>query len=148
MFIKLSVYGFRHIARAIPGTASVFAVETDNILMQIALSLWERDISRTAHHKNLSALTVCHTGKRSATEVAQLYVQDCVGSVVRPVKELKRFQRIELAAGETKTVTFELPVSELAFWNIDMEYVVEPGDFRLWVAGDSDSGEPVNFVVK
>lgn len=89
-----------------------------------------------------------NTGKRSATEVAQLYVQDCVGSVVRPVKELKRFQRIELAAGETKTVTFELPVSELAFWNIDMEYVVEPGDFRLWVAGDSDSGEPVNFVVK
>ena len=55
---------------------------------------------------------------------------------------------MELAAGETKTVTFELPVEELAFWNIDMEYVVEPGDFRLWVAGDSASGEPVNFVVK
>ena len=88
-----------------------------------------------------------NTGKRTATEVAQLYVQDCVGSVVRPVKELKRFQRVELAPGQTKTVTFELPVSELAFWNIDMEYVVEPGDFRLWVAGDSDSGNPVNFVV-
>lgn len=88
-----------------------------------------------------------NTGKRTATEVAQLYVQDCVGSVVRPVKELKRFQRVELAPGETKTVTFELPVSELAFWNIDMEYVVEPGDFRLWVAGDSDSGNPVNFAV-
>ena len=88
-----------------------------------------------------------NTGKRTATEVAQLYVQDCVGSVVRPVKELKRFQRVELAPGETRTVTFELPVSELAFWNIDMEYVVEPGDFRLWVAGDSDSGNPVNFVV-
>lgn len=89
-----------------------------------------------------------NTGKVAATEVAQLYVQDCVGSVVRPVKELKRFQRVELAAGETKTVTFELPVSELAFWNFDMEYVVEPGDFRLWVAGDSASGSPVNFVVK
>ena len=88
-----------------------------------------------------------NTGRRTATEVAQLYVQDCVGSVVRPVKELKRFQRVELAPGETKTVTFELPVSELAFWNIDMEYVVEPGDFRLWVAGDSDSGNPVNFAV-
>lgn len=88
-----------------------------------------------------------NTGKRTATEVAQLYVQDCVGSVVRPVKELKRFQRVELAPGETKTVTFELPVEELAFWNIDMEYVVEPGDFRLWVAGDSDSGNPVNFAV-
>ena len=93
------------------------------------------------------SVSLKNTGKRTATEVAQLYVQDCVGSVVRPVKELKRFQRVELAPGETKTVTFELPVEELAFWNIDMEYVVEPGDFRLWVAGDSDSGNPVNFVV-
>ena len=88
-----------------------------------------------------------NTGKRSATEVVQLYVQDLVGSVVRPIKELKRFDRVELAPGETKTVTFELPVAELAFWNIDMEYVVEPGDFKLWVAGDSDSGEPVDFRV-
>lgn len=93
------------------------------------------------------SVSLKNTGKRTATEVAQLYVQDCVGSVVRPVKELKRFQRVELAPGEIKTVTFELPVEELAFWNIDMEYVVEPGDFRLWVAGDSDSGNPVNFVV-
>ena len=89
-----------------------------------------------------------NTGKYTATEVVQLYVQDMVGSVVRPVKELKRFDRVELAPGQTKTVTFELPVAELAFWNIDMEYVVEPGDFRLWVAGDSASGEPVGFVVK
>ena len=89
-----------------------------------------------------------NTGKYTATEVVQLYVQDMVGSVVRPVKELKKFDRVELAPGQTKTVTFELPVAELAFWNIDMEYVVEPGDFRLWVAGDSASGEPVGFVVK
>ncbi len=89
-----------------------------------------------------------NTGKRAATEVAQLYVQDCVGSVVRPVKELKRFERVELAPGETKTVTFELPVAELAFWNFDMEYVVEPGDFRLWVAGDSASGNPLDFAVR
>lgn len=78
---------------------------------------------------------------------AEISVISCGIPVVRPVKELKRFQRVELAAGETKTVTFELPVAELAFWNIDMEYVVEPGDFRLWVAGDSDSGNPVNFAV-
>ena len=88
-----------------------------------------------------------NTGKREGTEVAQLYVQDRVGSVVRPVKELKRFERVTLAPGETRKVTFELPVAELAFWNIDMEYVVEPGDFKLWVAGDSDSGEPVDFRV-
>lgn len=89
-----------------------------------------------------------NTGRYEGTEVAQLYVQDKVGSVVRPVKELKRFERVTLSPGETRTLTFELPVSELAFWNIDMEYVVEPGDFRLWVAGDSASGEPVDFHVK
>ena len=88
-----------------------------------------------------------NTGDREGTEVAQLYVQDLVGSVVRPVKELKGFQRLTLAPGETRTVTFDLPVAELAFWNIDMECVVEPGDFKLWVAGDSASGEPVGFVV-
>ena len=89
-----------------------------------------------------------NTGKYEGTEVAQLYVQDKVGSVVRPVRELKRFERVNLAPGESRTVTFELPVAELAFWNFDMEYVVEPGDFRLWVAGDSASGTPVDFVVK
>ena len=97
-------------------------------------------------------LKVCfelkNTGRYEGTEVAQLYVQDKVGSVVRPVRELKRFERVTLAPGESKTITFELPVSELAFWNIDMEYVVEPGDFRLWVAGDSASGTPVDFCVK
>ena len=88
-----------------------------------------------------------NTGRYPATEVAQLYVQDKVGSVVRPVKELKRFERVALEPGESKTITFELPVSDLAFWNIDMEYVVEPGEFRLWIAGDSASGTPVDFKV-
>jgi beta-glucosidase len=54
---------------------------------------------------------------------------------------------VTLAPGEARTVTFDLPVSDLAFWNIDMEYVVEKGDFNLWVAGDSASGEPVSFEV-
>ena len=87
-------------------------------------------------------------GNYDATEVAQLYVRDLVGSVVRPVKELKRFERVELKAGETKHCRFELPVAELAFWNRDMEYVVEPGNFQLWVAGDSATGEPLAFTVK
>ncbi len=89
-----------------------------------------------------------NTGKYEATEVVQLYVQDKVGSVVRPVKELKGFQRVTLAPGQVRNVMFELPVSELAFWNFDMEYVVEPGDFNIWVAGDSASGSPVGFIVK
>lgn len=88
-----------------------------------------------------------NTGKYAATEIAQLYVQDKVASVTRPVKELKRFTRVTLKPGEMKTVTLELPVSELAFWNIDMNKVVEPGEFGLWVAGDSQSGEAVAFTV-
>ena len=88
-----------------------------------------------------------NSGDFEAVEVVQLYVQDRVGSVVRPVRELKGFDRIRLAPGESRTVTMELPVSELAFWNADMEYTVESGDFRLWVAGDSDSGEAVAFSV-
>ena len=88
-----------------------------------------------------------NSGDYEATEVVQLYVQDRVGSVVRPVRELKRFERVKLAPGEATTVTMELPVGELAFWNADMEYTVESGDFRLWVAGDSDSGEAVEFSV-
>ena len=88
-----------------------------------------------------------NTGDYEGTEVTQLYVRDKVGSVTRPVKELKRFTRVTLKPGEKKTVTFELSVSELAFYNINMEKVVEPGDFGLWVATDSQSGNEVSFKV-
>jgi len=89
-----------------------------------------------------------NTGSRAGVEVAQLYTRDLVGSVVRPVKELKRFERVALAPGETKHLRFELPVAELAFWNRNMQYVVEPGDFQLWVAGDSASGTAHPFSVE
>ena len=89
-----------------------------------------------------------NTGDYEATEVVQIYVRDLVGSVVRPVKELKGFMRVTLKPGETKHLMYDLPVSDLAFWNRDMEYVVEPGEFQLWVAGDSASGEPLSFEVK
>lgn len=89
-----------------------------------------------------------NSGAYAGTEVVQLYVRDLVGSVARPVKELKAFRRVSLAPGDSSEVEFELPVSELAFWNIDNECVVEPGDFLLWVAGDSASGEPVAFSVR
>ena len=102
--------------------------------------------------KTTDVLTVSfdltNAGKYDATEVAQLYVQDKFGSVARPVKELKRFDRIALKAGETKTVTFTLPVEELAFWNIDMQHVVEAGDFNLWVGPNSQEGIESSFVVE
>lgn len=87
-------------------------------------------------------------GKRDGVEIVQLYTRDLVGSVVRPVKELRRFERVSLAAGETRHMRMELPVAELAFWNRDLKYEVEAGDFQLWVAGDSDSGEAYPFCVE
>jgi beta-glucosidase len=76
-----------------------------------------------------------------------VYVRDLVGSITRPVKELKHFERIALKAGETRTVHVQIPVSELAFCGLDGARKVEPGDFQLWVAGDSASGQPVAFQV-
>ncbi len=76
-----------------------------------------------------------------------MYVRDLVGSIARPVKELKAFERVSLAAGESRTLTIGIPVSSLAFYGLDGKYGVEPGSFQLWVAGDSASGEPVGFEV-
>jgi Beta-glucosidase-related glycosidases len=94
------------------------------------------------------SFTLTNTGDRAGTEVVQVYVRDLVGSVTRPVKELKHFERVSLAAGESRALTVEIPVSELAFYGLDGAKKVEPGEFRLWVAGDSASGEPVSFQVR
>ena len=95
-----------------------------------------------------ACVTIKNTGDKAATEVVQLYVRDLVGSVTRPVKELKRFHRVTVAPGQTMTVGFELPVQDLAFYGKDMVKKVEPGKFQLWIAGDSASGTPVEFEVK
>lgn len=95
-----------------------------------------------------ACVTIKNTGDKAATEVVQLYVRDLVGSVTRPVKELKRFHRVTVAPGQTMTVGFELPVQDLAFYGKDMVKKVEPGKFQLWIAADSASGTPVEFEVK
>lgn len=88
-----------------------------------------------------------NTGRYDGVEVVQLYIQDKIGSVTRPVKELKAFRRVALKAGESMVVSFSLPVSELAFWGYDMTYGVEPGDFRLWVGTSSAEGLSADFTV-
>ena len=110
------------------------------------LSLDSREYATTDTIK--VKVTLKNSGEYAGTEVAQLYVRDLVGSIARPVKELKGFQRVALNVGESKVVDLSLPVSALAFWNINNEYIVEPGDFQLWVATDSASGEPVGFTVR
>lgn len=92
--------------------------------------------------------TLTNTGTREGTEVAQVYIRDVVGSITRPVKELKYFERITLAPGESRQIEARIPVSELAFYGLDRSWKVEPGEFQLWVAGDSMSGTPVSFQIK
>jgi beta-glucosidase len=80
---------------------------------------------------------VTNTGPRAGDEVVQMYIRDKVSSVTRPVKELKGFERIALAPGETKTVSLEIAPEHLAFYDIDMRYVVEPGEFEIMVGNSS-----------
>ncbi|MBR3386702.1 MAG: glycoside hydrolase family 3 C-terminal domain-containing protein [Bacteroidales bacterium] len=94
------------------------------------------------------SLTLSNTGKYDGTEVVQVYVRDLVGSITRPVKELKAFERVFLKAGESRDLELRIPVSDLAFYGLDGKKKVEPGDFQLWVAGDSASGEPLSFQVE
>lgn len=89
-----------------------------------------------------------NTGKYDASEVAQLYIRDLVGSLVRPIRELKGFQKILIKAGETKTVSFQLDSDQLSFWNADMQKRTEPGDFQVWISPDSQSGKPALFHYK
>lgn len=91
--------------------------------------------------------TVTNTGKYEASETAQLYVRDLVGSLTRPVRELKGFEKISLKPGESRDVKFTVKASDLAFHNAELKKVVEPGEFQLWVSTDSASGTPVSFSV-
>jgi beta-glucosidase len=84
-----------------------------------------------------TTVTVTNTGDRAGDEVVQLYVRDPAASVTRPVLELKGFVRVELAAGESRTVTFETPVGQLGFHDRDLGYVVEPGRFDVFVGPSS-----------
>ena len=93
------------------------------------------------------SFTLSNTGEYKGIEVVQVYVRDLVGTLTRPVKELKAFERVELSSGESRTVTLQIPVQSLAFWGLDGVKKVEPGDFQLWVAGDSATGEALSFKV-
>ena len=94
------------------------------------------------------SFTLTNTGECDGTETVQVYVRDLVGSVTRPVKELKAFERVALKAGESRRLNVRIPVADLAFYGLDGVKKVEPGDFQLWVAADSASGEPLSFQVE
>jgi beta-glucosidase len=91
------------------------------------------------------SVEVKNTGNYDGQEVVQLYVRDLVGSVTRPLKELKGFEKIALKKGESKTVSFEISSEDLKFYNIDMKNVAEAGVFEVFVGGNSDTDRKVNF---
>jgi len=103
-----------------------------------------RNIRTTAHEIRLGdAVTVSaeltNSGAVAADEVVQLYVRDLVGSITRPVRELKAFLRVRLAAGQTMTVDFELHTDDLAFYGRDGQLATEAGEFHLWIGGSSET---------
>lgn len=94
------------------------------------------------------SIDVSNTGKVDGSEVVQLYIRDLVGSVTRPVKELKAFRKIALKAGETKTVTFTLSTKDLSFYKADLSFGYEPGKFHVFVGSNSRDLKQAEFVVQ
>ena len=91
---------------------------------------------------------VKNTGSRKGDEVVQLYVRDVVSSVTRPVKELKGFRRVTLEPGASTTVEFTLDKSAFAFWNEQMQYGVEPGEFQIMAGPDSQRLKSATLVIE
>ena len=106
----------------------------------------------------IATCSIKNTGDCEAVAVPQLYIRDLVGSLTRPIRELKGFQRVSIPAGESRTVSFEMTEEDLAYWHLaegvtlgaDGAYAfsAEPGDFHIWIAPNSAEGEPAKFRLK
>lgn len=95
-----------------------------------------------------ATVTVTNTGSRDGAEVVQLYIRDLVGSVTRPVKELKGFEKIFLKVGESRKVSFSITPELLKFYNYDLQFVCEPGDFDVMIGGNSRDVKKARFLLK
>lgn len=92
-----------------------------------------------------ASVKVTNTGKYDGEEVVQLYIRDVVGSVTRPVKELKGFQKISLKKGEAKIVSFAINKTDLKFYDKDLNYVAEPGEFKVFIGTNSRDNKEASF---
>ncbi|MCS3252162.1 beta-glucosidase BglX [Bacteroides ovatus] len=95
--------------------------------------------------KITASVTVTNTGNYDADEIVQMYIRDMVGSVARPVKELKGFERIHLKKGESRTVSFDITAEQLKFYNSALNWVCEPGEFEVMVGGNSRDVQTKKF---
>jgi len=91
---------------------------------------------------------VTNTGQRAGTEVVQLYIRDLVSSVTRPIKELKGFRKVRLEPGESTTVAFDIAPASLSFFDVNMKFVVEPGDFEIMVGSSSRDADLTKLILK
>jgi len=96
----------------------------------------------------MASVTVTNNGKYDGKETVQLYLRDLVGSITRPVKELKGFEKISLKAGESKTVSFAITPEMLKFYNYDLKYDLEPGDFEVMIGTNSRDVKKATFTMK
>ena len=103
---------------------------------------------KTQNEAVTASVTVTNSGNREGTETVQLYIRDKVGSITRPVKELKGFQKLSLRPGESKTVSFRITQSDLSFYNSDLKWVAEPGEFDLMIGGNSRDVKSAAFTLK
>ena len=86
-----------------------------------------------------------NTGNFDGSEVVQLYIRDLVGSVTRPVRELKGFQKVMLKKGESKNITFDIAEEDLKFYNSQLDFVSEPGKFEIFIGGNSNANLSTSF---
>ena len=107
------------------------------------------DQSRIKQGQSINVtVTLKNVGDRDGEEVVQLYLRDVVRSITPPVRQLKGFQKVLVAAGESKTVSLELKPEDLKFFNSDLDFVAEPGDFEIFVGGDSNTQLKASFVLE
>jgi beta-glucosidase len=109
--------------------------------VKLSATRTERDGKITA------SVTVTNKGKRDGAEVVQLYIRDKVGSVTRPLKELKGFEKVFIEAGKSKVITFQITPDLLEFYNYNLEQVLEPGDFDVMIGGNSRDVKTAGFTV-
>lgn len=95
-----------------------------------------------------ASVKVSNVGKRAADEIVQFYIRDLKASVARPVKELKHFERVSLAPGESKTICFTITPESLGFYNSELEFVAEPGEFNVMVGPDSNRLQSLSFTLE
>ncbi|MFA6813636.1 MAG: beta-glucosidase BglX [Bacteroidaceae bacterium] len=96
----------------------------------------------------IAHVTVTNTGKMDGDEIVQLYIQDVVGSVSRPVKELKGFRRIHLKSGESKQIDFTITTDLLKFYDANLKYVAEPGEFKVMIGPNSEDLQSQSFILE